>query len=204
MTAAVIAALISAAGSVGGGLLSGRGRKETKMEKTKRKLIDDLLVGLKGGGGAFGDLFGTDEAAFQKGFVDPALSTFKNRVAPGIQQEFISSGLQRGTGLDDSLSRAGVDIDALINSEFLKFQQGGKDRQAGIIGQILGGGAGAPQQLSGGEAAGQGAAGFLSGDSFLNAIDAILKKITADPSSPDIDTQGLKRSGGLNKGFFNQ
>jgi hypothetical protein len=164
------------------------------MEKTKRKLVDDLLASLKGGG-SFSDLFQTDEQAFQKSFVDPSMATFRNKIAPGIQQEFISSGLQRGTGLEDTLSRAGIDMQSMLDQEYMKFLQQGQQNKLRTLQSILGGGAGAPQQLSGGEAAGQAAGGYFSGDSFSSAIDKILSKYTKKKAPGTLELSSLKRPG---------
>src|SRR3954471_24933150 len=100
--------LISAAASAGASWLGGQGSapKETKMQKTQRKLVDQLIASLSGSG-PFSDLFNSDESVFQKSFVDPAKSLFNNQIAPQIQQQFIASGQQRGSGLDDQLLRAG-------------------------------------------------------------------------------------------------
>jgi len=173
---AIIAALISAAGSIGGGSLASRGAKETGIQGQQRQLIDQLLASLTGEG-PFSELFQTDEAAFQKSFVDPAKQIFKEQISPQIQQSFISGGQQRGTGLDDTLTRAGVDLDQNLNQQFLQFQQGGQNRIAQILSQILGQGAGAPQQLTGGEAFGQAVGGFFSGQGGQKSIDRIFDEI---------------------------
>src|ERR1044072_7152085 len=113
---ALLAAGLTAAGSIGGGFLAGRGSAspETKMQKTQRKLVDQLLASL-GGEGPDANLYNADENIFQKSFVEPALSKFNYQIAPQIQQQYIQSGQQRGTGLEDQLLRAGVDLDALLN-----------------------------------------------------------------------------------------
>lgn len=188
MSPLVISALISAAASVGSSVLGNQGPKETKIQKQQRRLIDQLIDGL-GGQGQFSDLFQTDPEAFKKSFEDPAMAQFQNRTAPGIQQQFIASGLQRGTGLDDSLTRAGVDMQSMLNSEYMKFLQGGLDRKQNILGNILGQGAGVGPGLSTGEAAMQGTAGYLSSDSFSNSLDKILEQYNkpgaqAEPNRP--------------------
>lgn len=188
MSPLVISALISAAASVGSSVLGNQAPKETKIQKQQRRLIDQLIDGL-GGQGQFSDLFQTDPEAFKKSFEDPAMAQFQNRTAPGIQQQFIASGLQRGTGLDDSLTRAGVDMQSMLNSEYMKFLQGGLDRKQNILGNILGQGAGVGPGLSTGEAAMQGTAGYLSSDSFSNSLDKILEQYNkpgaqAEPNRP--------------------
>jgi len=86
-------ALISAAGSIGGGWLSGKGNanKETKTQKTKRKLVDKLIASLDGAG-PYSDLYNFDQDLFNKSFIEPAKAKFRNEIAPQIQQQYIASG----------------------------------------------------------------------------------------------------------------
>lgn len=180
--AAYIPALLQAAASIGGGMLSSAGQgKETKIQKRQRKMIDELIASLKGGG-AFSDLFKTDDAAFQKSVVDPLMSKFNNQIAPGIQQQFISSGLQRGTGMSDQLSRAGVDMQSLINQQYLPFMQQGQQNMMNTINSILGAGTGAAPGLSGGERFQQSAGGYLGGESFQDLIKQISAAATQKPA----------------------
>lgn len=167
-------ALIQAAGSIGGGLLSGGGNQETKMQRTQRKLVDKLISSLTGDG-PFSDLFSADENTFQKSFVEPAQSMFRNKIAPQIQQEYIANGQQRGTGLDDTLTRAGVDLDALLNQHMYQFQQDAMNRKQGSINSILGSGSGAAPQASTGQNLMNSAAGFLSSDSFKDFSKDLFK-----------------------------
>lgn len=186
MSPLVISALISAAASVGSSMLSNQSPKETKIQKQQRRLIDQLIDGL-GGQGDFANLFETDPEAFKKSFEDPAMAQFQNRTAPGIQQQFIASGLQRGTGLDDSLTRAGVDMQSMLNSEYMKFLQGGLDRKQNMLSGILNQGAGVAPGLSTGEAAMQGASGYLTGDSFANSLDKILEQYNKPGAQPQAE-----------------
>ena len=183
---ALLAASITAAGSVGAAALSNKRPRETAVQKQKRSLVDDLLRSLKGEG-SFNDVFDPNffalgDDAFQKSFIDPAKARFKNQIAPQIQQKFIAGGQQRGTGLDDTLTRAGVDLDQLLNENFLNFQQGQQElqagafnRQAAAFGGILGGDAGVQGGRSSSEAARSGLGGFLASPSFSSSIDEILK-----------------------------
>ncbi len=172
---AALPAIISAAGSIGGGLLANSGSgKESKMQRTQRKLVDKLIASLNGNG-PYSDLFNTDEAAFQKSFVDPAKSIFKNQLAPQIQQESIYGGQQRGTGLDDQLLRAGVDLDQLLNQQYMDFQNKGKDRMQSVLQSIIGGGGGAPAGKSTGDAFAQATSGYLSSDAFKDAVSGFSK-----------------------------
>jgi hypothetical protein len=169
-TATLIAAAIGAGGSIGGGILSKSGQKETKLQKTKRNLIDQLIASLSGQG-PYSDLFSTDEAAFKKSFIDPAKSTYKNQIAPQIQQSYIASGQQRGTAMEDQLLRAGVDLDQMLNQNYLTFQNQGKDRMANILNSILGQGSGAPAGAAS-NPTGQAIGGFLSSDAAKDLTKA--------------------------------
>lgn len=181
--------LIQAGASALGGALSGSGNQETKMQRTQRKLVDRLLASL-GGEGEFADLYNTDENAFQKSFVEPAKSMFRNQIAPQIQQQYIASGQQRGTGLDDQLLRAGVELDELLNSHLANFQQGAYNRQQNTIGNILGMGAGAPSSPSMGQNALSGLGGYFGSESFGNTASNLfnprppMNQSTAPPVVP--------------------
>ena len=151
--------------------LSGEGSrsKETKLQKTQRKLIDDLIASLSGGG-RFGDLFAKDDAAFQKSFVEPAQAMFRNQVAPQIQQQYIAGGQQRGTGLDDTLTRAGVDMDAMLNQYLYQHQNDAMNRQSNLINSILGM-KGEPYQPSAGQNVMSGVGGYLGSEGFGKRMD---------------------------------
>lgn len=186
--AAAIPAVIQAAGSIGGGILSNRGGKETKTQKTQRHLIDKLIASLSGQG-PYADLYKTDYDAFKKSYVDPAKSIFNNQIAPQIQQQSIASGQQRGTGLDDQLLRAGVDLDQLLNQAYMEHIQGAQNRKQSTINSILGGGAGAEPGMSTGQAAAQSTAGYLSSNAFSDAVANISKQ------EKPIDSTRLQRKG---------
>lgn len=148
-TIALITAAISAAGSIGGGIL-GRDQGLNKMQKKQTGMLDMILDALKGEGPLAGMLQG-DENAFNKSIVEPMMSTFQNQVAPNIQQGFISNRLQGGTGLNDALARAGVDLQSQINQQYLPFQQGASNRmmqmlQAGLGFNVPGGQSQSPMQ----------------------------------------------------------
>ena len=172
-TISLILSAIGAGGSALGGIF-GRGRgKETAIQGQQRMAIDDILAGIKGEG-PYASLFAADQEAFQRSYVDPAKSRFEKQIAPQIQQEFIASGQQRGTGLDDTLSRAGVDLDMLLNQQYGQFQENALQRQLGALGGVLGSGAGAPVGQSVGSAAGQGLAGFFASPGFSTGLSGIL------------------------------
>lgn len=169
-------AIIGALGSIGAGWLSGQGTadKETKMQRTQRKLIDQLLASLDGSG-PFSDLYRTDEDAFNKSFVEPAQAMFKNKIAPQIQQQYIASGQQRGTGLDDTLTRAGVDLDSMLNQYLYQFQQDATNRKQNTINSILGSGSGAPNETTGMQDIFSSLGGYLSSEGFANTASNIFK-----------------------------
>lgn len=172
---ALAAAGVQAAGSVAGGFLANKGAgRQTQLEKKKGKLVDQLLASLNGNG-PYKDLFNADDATFQKSFVEPAKSMFSNQIAPQIQQQYIASGQQRGTGLDDQLLRAGVDLDQLLNSSMYQFQNDAKNRQSNVISNILGQSNGTQPGFTTGQALAQGTAGYLSGDSFKDTVTDIFK-----------------------------
>lgn len=168
--------LIQGVGSLVGGWLGGQGaaKNETKLQKQQRKLIDSLIQSL-GGQGKFADLYNTSEEAFQKSFVEPAQSMFRNKIAPGIQQEYIASGQQRGTGLDDQLLRAGVDIDSMLNQYMYQNQQDALNRKQGTINSILGSGSGAANQPSGWQNLASAGAGYLSSPGFSDNLSNLFK-----------------------------
>ena len=175
---AIIAAVITAAASTASGYFAGKGQgatKRSKTQKSKDKVIDQLLSSLSGEG-PYANLFATDEKAFQKSFVDPAKSIFKNQISPQIQQSYIASGQQRGTGLDDQLLRAGVDLDQLLNQQYMQFQESGKNRMTNVFSNILGqpGTEGSPG-ASGGQAFQDATSGYLSSDAFSNSVNNMFK-----------------------------
>ena len=184
MVAPLAAAGIGALGSIGGGLLAGRSSqpRESRLEKKKRKLVDDLLASLQGGG-SFNDLYSMDENAFNKSFVEPAQARFRNQIAPQIQQQFLASGQHRGTGLEDTLTRAGVDLDAMLNEQYGNFQQGAMNRQQNTISNILGMQGDVQPGTSFGQDLGAAASGYLSSPSFQNTISSFY------PSSPSQQPQ---------------
>lgn len=161
--------ILSALASVGSGFLGGRSepKKETRIQSTQRNLIDQLLASLNGSG-PFSDLYRSDEDLFQKSFVEPAQSKFRNQIAPQIQQQYIASGQQRGTGLDDQLLRAGVDLDSMLNQYMADFQQQAMNRKQGTINSILGYGPGAPNQPTASQDVMSSLSGYLSSPSFAN------------------------------------
>ena len=182
-TVAILTSLIGAGGSALGGLFGRKKNKETPIQTQQRSAIDEILAGIKGEG-PFAGLFAADQDTFQKSYVDPAKSMFEKQIAPQIQQEFIASGQQRGTGLEDTLSRAGVDLDMALAQQYGQFQESAQQRQLGALGGILGQAPGVGPDQSRGSAAGQGFAGYLSSPGFGSNLSGILDAFSnRDPQS---------------------
>ena len=162
-----------AGGAILGGLFSDRGGP-TGRQQQQQQLIDQLLAGVKGEG-QFANLFSMDNASFQKNFADPARNMFKSQIAPQIQQSFIQSGQQRGTGMDDQLLRAGVNMDDMLNQYLMQYQQGAQNRQMSGINAILGSGAGAQEAQTTGQAMMQGLGGYLTSGDFGKNVSGLAK-----------------------------
>lgn len=176
LASTIIPALIQMGTSLYGGYKAGKaGAVGTEIQQKQKNLIDDLLASLKGEG-SYSNLFNKDEEAFNKSYVEPAQSLFRNKIAPSIQQEFIATGQQRGTGLEDQLTRAGVDIDQLLNQQYGQFQQGKELNIQNIISQILGQGPGVAGPLSGSQAFGRAAQGYFGSEGFANSLADVTDK----------------------------
>lgn len=183
--------LIQAGGSLLSSWLGGKGASaETKMQKTQRRLIDSLLASLNGNG-PYSDLYNPDSEIFQKSFVEPAKSLFRNQIAPQIQQQYIASGQQRGTGLDDALTRAGVDLDAMLNQYLYQNQQDALSRKQNAINSILGSGPGAPNSNTGTQDVMQGLSGYLSSSGFADTISNLFKNDMSTAYKPQINRKGF-------------
>jgi len=186
-----IGAGVGALGSLFGGGLSRRKTQptETPMQAKQRELVDQLLSSLSGEG-PYADLFKADDATFQRSYVDPAKARFRTQTAPMIQQAAIAGGQQRGSGLEDTLTRAGVDMDMLLNQQYGQMQEAAQQRQQSMIGNILGMGPGAPVRQpsqSFGSAAGEGLSTYLASPAFGGAMSQF--------GSSWADRQKQKRAG---------
>ena len=163
-------------GLAGGFFGSGGKNTETPTQAKQRELVDQLIGSLNGQG-PFANLFSANEEDFNKGFRDPAMAKFKSQTIPDIQQGYVGGqfGQQRGgTGIEDSLARAGVDMEQLLNENYLKFQQGAQNRQSNAIGSILGQGAGAPVPESF-------ASQYFGSEGFGNDIGTLLNSFKNKP-----------------------
>jgi hypothetical protein len=173
--------IIGAVGSIGSSMLSRRKDKKIKespIQTKQRELIDQILASVKGSG-PFSDMFNVDENAFQKSYVDPAKSMFQNQIVPSIQQGFIGGqgdARASSTGLEDQLTRAGVDLDQILNQQYSSMQDAAQQRKTQALQAILGQNAGvAPvTNQSYGSAAKEGLAGYLSTSNFPDSMQGIL------------------------------
>lgn len=155
--------IVDAAQNIGGAYLSSSGEnKRSRTQKKNQATIDDILAGLRGEG-PYADMFAMDQDAFQQSYVEPAKAMFENQISPQIQQSFIASGLQRGTGLDDTLTRAGVDLDAMINSAYMDYLNNTMNRRNSALNQVLGADVGGVK-LSNSDRFNQAAGGYLLSD----------------------------------------
>jgi len=84
------------------------------------------------------DGFGFDEDFFNKSFADPALRQFEQRTAPSIQQRFINQGLGSSSSLEDSLIRAGADVQGGIDQKRAELLNQALNRQLQAAGLGLG------------------------------------------------------------------
>ena len=172
-TISLILSALGAGGSALGGLFGRKRGQETQTQQTQKATIDQILQGIEGEG-PYASLFSADPETFQQYYVDPAKSMFEKQIAPQIQQEFIQSGQHRGTGLDDTLTRAGVDLDLSLAQQYGQFQENALQRQMAGLGGVLGQGPGAAPSQSRGSAAGQGFAGYLASPGFSTGLSEIL------------------------------
>lgn len=182
ITQAILTALAGAGASTLGGVFSRQQPSMTPMQKKQSSIIDEILQGVKGQG-QFADLFNADEAAFQRSIVDPSMSRFRNQIAPQIQQSYIQSGQQRGSGLEDTLARAGVDLNALIDQQYGQFQQNAQNRQLNALNTVLGAGPGVGSGQGAGSAAGQAFSGWLTSPGAEKGFASVFDLLNGRSSS---------------------
>lgn len=163
-------------------------KANTRFQEKKYQLIDDLMNSISGNG-RFSDLFNSSEEAFQRSFVDPAKSMFRNQIAPQIQQQSIAGGMQGSSSLDDQLLRAGIDLDQMLNQQYAQFQNQGKDRAMSALGSALG--VNAPYHTADNTATsallGAGA-GFLGSQSFADFATAGLSSKPKEKAKEGYET----------------
>ncbi|MDP2652184.1 MAG: hypothetical protein Q8O94_03540 [bacterium] len=182
MNPAIIAALITAAGSMGGAAIGASGRgKETSIQKQQRKTIDQILAGIQGQG-PYANMFSVDRDLFKQTVEDPMMETFRNRGIPQIQQSYIASGQQRGTGMDDTLTRAGVDLQGMVSEQYGKYVNDAMNRRVSALGNVTGAGAGFSPDTSASTGA-QAVGGYLASDDFGKMVDLIMKSLSGQGGS---------------------
>lgn len=193
-TGALIGAGVNAGASALSSLFTPKPKK-SKTQKMQEMTMEDIMAAINGQG-PYAYLFNVDEEAFQRGVADPAMARFRNQTAPQIQQEYISTGQQRGTGLEDTLSRAGVDLHQQINQEYWNAQNKANQNKINMLSGSLNWkdpyddlGDNWDKLLSG-------TSGYLESDKFGTDIDKILTSYNK-PRSP-LDPQ---QDPNLPKGF---
>jgi hypothetical protein len=134
-TGALVGAGANWALSTGASMLAPKPKK-TKVQQMKDMTMDDIMAGIRGEG-PYAYLFNLDEDAFKRGVADPAMARFNNEWAPQIQQQYISTGQQRGTGMEDTLARAGVDLHQQINEQYWNAQQQVNQNKLGALNSSL-------------------------------------------------------------------
>tara|TARA_R110000868_G_scaffold182762_3_gene423836 strand:- start:9974 stop:10570 length:597 start_codon:yes stop_codon:yes gene_type:complete len=161
--------------------------KKSKVQQMKELTMDDIMAGIRGEG-PYSYLFNMDESAFQRGVADPAMARFNNQWAPQIQQQYISSGQQRGTGLEDTLTRAGVDLNQQINEQYWNAQQQANQNKLGALTGSLNWQDPYSEQPSAFDSFLSGGAGYLQSSGARSDIGAILdaakKRSPISPQQP--------------------
>ena len=174
-TAALLQAGLGMGASAIGGLF-GRNKGPTQQQQNQQNHIDQILAGLRGEG-PYAQMFSADRETFDQMYGDPAREQFRTQTTPAIQQGYIASGQQRGTGMEDTLTRAGVNMDQMLNQQYGQYQQNAMGNQMNAINAILGY-QGQPGAQSRGSAMAQGVGGYFaspqSGQDIGSIIQAIL------------------------------
>lgn len=152
-----------AGGAIGGYL--GRKRRLSPMEQKQENMIDELLRSLQGNG-QYSDLFNMNEADFNKYYANPMKNRFNNQIMPMIQQGYLATGMQRGTGLDNALARAGMELNDSINQMYGQQRDSINANRRNAMNTILGRPAGQQASMSGWQGALEGMKGYLSTPRF--------------------------------------
>lgn len=162
--------VFSAVANIAGGYFgsAGAGRRSRTQKKNKRE-IDNILAGLKGEG-PYAEMYSYSPEDFDKYYVEPAKARFQNQIAPQIQQSYIASGLQRGTGADDALTRAGVDMDQMLNQAYMDYMNNAFNRRQTAQNQILNADIGGPK-LSPSDRWNQAIGGYLTSKEFNDQLN---------------------------------
>jgi hypothetical protein len=79
--------------------------------------------------------------------------------------------------MEDTLARAGVDLDQMLNQQYMGFQEKGQDRMMQMIQQVLGAGSGAQPSQTYGSAIGESAGGYLASEGFRDFLSQSTKML---------------------------
>lgn len=174
--AALAVPAIGAIGSVASGWFNRKKKqKDDPTRQGQAQNINNILQGLSGQG-PYAHLFKADQNTFQNSYVQPQLDMWNNQIAPQIQQQYIQSGQQKGTGIDDALARSGYDMTRSLNQDYGNFQNSAMNRQMQGISQIGGPQQGAPQDQ--GNQFNQALGGYLGGTAFTGGLESILNALS--------------------------
>lgn len=165
----------------------------TKFQKQRENLMNDLLKSVQGVG-PYSDLFNMDEEAFKKSYVEPAKSRFSNQIAPQIQQSYIGTGQQRNSGLNDQLLRAGVDMDQMLNEQYMNYVRDAQNRKANAITGMLNTQDPNPQAIKPNSAM-DAISSYVSSPNFGESVDKIMSAYSKQQPTrkgfvPDWASQG--------------
>lgn len=115
-------------------------KKFDTMTGGQMDVLNQLLAGLQGQGGAFGGMFGEFDPnqtanMWEQGVAAPAMRNFQQRVIPSIMQSFADQG--SSSGLGNSLATAGRDMEENLNSQLAQYMwqaqmQHQQNRMAGL------------------------------------------------------------------------
>lgn len=124
-------------GGIGAGLLDRKTSGPTALQKQQRQTIDQILQGVQGQGPYASAFGGGGMDAFERGVVQPSLQRFENQIAPQIQQSFIAGGQAGGSGLQNALTQAGVNLNSLIDQQLINYMNNQQQAQRSGISSIL-------------------------------------------------------------------
>lgn len=99
-------------------------KKFDVLNQGQTDMLNQLLQGLMGQGGQFGEMFGEFDPTqttnmWEQGVAAPAMRNFQQRVIPSIMQSFADQGAS--SGLSNSLATAGRDMEENLNSQLAQY-----------------------------------------------------------------------------------
>ncbi len=126
----IIAAGVTAAGSLLSAWLASRNNKEGKVKQTstlskEQKQINKLIKqGLEKGTGPYGELFGEFKPEdFEKGVAKPQLKKFQEETLPMLQEKYIANNQVLGTGFQRAKTRAATDFQSKLAEQMYGAKQ---------------------------------------------------------------------------------